>query len=61
MIEIAIVGAGPYGLAVASHLRAGGGWYPVAFLILVGALVWAGLLLREPRLRALIPLRRQIV
>lgn len=43
------------GGAVATHVRAGDAWVaPVVF----GVLVWAGLFLRDPRLRALLPLRR---
>jgi hypothetical protein len=46
------------GGAVASHLRVGS---PLATHVLfgayLGAMLWAGLWLREPRLRALMPLR----
>lgn len=42
------------GAATAVNLRIGDPiWFPVVF----AGLVWAGLLLREPRLRALLPLR----
>lgn len=63
--QTAVLGAilltGYLGGAVASHLRAGGGWYPVTFPIMVGALLWTGLLLRDARLRELLPLRRPAV
>ena len=49
---------GHLGGAIATHVRAGS---PLAshtlFPIYVALLLWAGLYLREPRLRALVPLR----
>ncbi|HEY2588230.1 MAG TPA: DoxX family protein [Tepidisphaeraceae bacterium] len=57
----AILLTGYLGGAVATHLRAGGGWYPVTFPIMVGAVVWTGLLLRDARLQALLPVRRSNV
>ena len=53
----AIVLTGYLGGAVASHLRAGQGLFPISFPIIVGVLVWGGLYLRDSRLRALVPLR----
>ncbi|HTU89932.1 MAG TPA: DoxX family protein [Gemmataceae bacterium] len=53
----AILLTGYLGGAVASHLRAGDGPFPVLFPILFGALLWGGLVLRDSRLRALLPLR----
>lgn len=51
----AILLTGYLGGAIASHVRLGEAWLvPVA----LGVLVWLGLFLRDPRLRALIPLRR---
>ena len=51
----AILLTGYLGGATATHVRSGEGFiYPVIF----GVLVWLGLYLRDPRLRALIPLRR---
>lgn len=50
----AVLLTGYLGGAVATHLRAGEA--PVAPLV-VAALAWGGLYLREPRLRALLPLR----
>jgi hypothetical protein len=43
------------GGAVATHVRAD---EPFFFPIIFGVLVWLGLLLREPRLRTLLPLRK---
>ncbi len=46
---------GYLGGAVATHLRAG---EPVVMPVVVGIAVWAGIWLREPRLRAVMPWRR---
>ena len=51
----AILLTGYLGGAVATHVRAG---EPYFFPIVVGALVWLGIFLRDARLRALVPLRR---
>lgn len=51
----AILITGYMGGAIATHLRVGD---PILFQPLVGVLAWLGLWLREPRLRALLPLRR---
>lgn len=48
---------GYLGGAVASHLRAGDGPFPVLFPVIFGALIWGGLVLRDARLRSLLPLR----
>jgi len=54
----AILLTGYLGGAVASHLRVGDPWFShVLFPVYVGLLVWGGLYFREPRLRAVIPLR----
>jgi len=51
----AILMTGYLGGATATHVRVGEPFYlPIA----VGAALWLGLFLREPRLRALVPLRR---
>lgn len=52
----AILLTGYLGGAMATHLRLG---ESVFAQFLLGVLVWGGLFLREPRLRALIPLRRK--
>ena len=44
-----------FGGAVATHLRVADPGWPLA--VICGILVWAGLYLRDPRLRALVPLR----
>lgn len=55
----AILLTGYLGGAVATHLRAGDPLFShVLFPTYLGVLLWAGLFLREDRLRALIPLRR---
>jgi len=52
----AILLTGYLGGAILAHLRVGDPFFgPVIF----GVLIWGGLFLRDPRLRALIPLRRQ--
>ncbi len=51
----AILLSGYLGGAVASHVRLG---QPVFFIpAILGVVVWLGIFLREPRLRALLPLR----
>lgn len=53
----AILVTGYLGGATATHVRVG----QTAFVapVVLGMLAWAGLFLREPRLRALLPLRRE--
>lgn len=51
----AILLTGYLGGATASHVRVEDPFF--AFAAVFGVLVWAGLYLREPRLRALLPLR----
>lgn len=53
----AILVTGYLGGAVATHVRVSGGWFPVLFPVILAALLWAGLWLRESRLHELIPLR----
>ena len=57
----AILLTGYLGGAVATHVRVSEGLFPVLFPVFLGVLVWGGLWLRDERLRALIPLRRQTV
>jgi hypothetical protein len=52
----AILLTGYLGGATASTLRVGDPWI---FPVMAGILLWGGLYLRDPRLRALIPLRRR--
>jgi len=53
----AILLTGYLGGAIATQMRAGSPLFQVIFPLIVGALVWGGLFLREERLRALIRLR----
>jgi uncharacterized membrane protein YphA (DoxX/SURF4 family) len=53
----AILLTGYLGGAIATHLRVGD---PVYTVIVLGVVVWAGLFLREARLRALIPFRSRV-
>jgi hypothetical protein len=57
--QTAVLGAilltGYLGGAVATHVRAGEPWF---FPVIAGVLVWLGLVLRDPRLRSLVPLRK---
>jgi hypothetical protein len=53
----AILVTGYLGGAVATHVRAERSWFEIVFPMIFGVLVWAGLVLRDERLRALIPLR----
>jgi hypothetical protein len=55
----AVLLTGYLGGAVAMHVRVGNPLFShVLFPVYVGALVWAGLAVREPRLRAVLPVRR---
>jgi hypothetical protein len=54
----AILLAGYMGGAILTHLRVG---EPVYAEIIIGMVIWLGLWLREPRLRALLPLRNHTV
>lgn len=56
----AILLTGYLGGAVATHVRAGGGAFPISFPIILGGLIWLALYLCEPRLRTLIPLRGRV-
>jgi hypothetical protein len=60
--QTAVLGAilltGYLGGAVATHVLLGQGWFEILFPTIFGALLWAGLGLRDARLRALLPLRR---
>jgi hypothetical protein len=53
----AILLTGYLGGAVATHVRVEEGWFPILFPVVFGALLWGGLVLRDARLRALVPLR----
>lgn len=51
----AILLTGYLGGAIAVHVRLGEGFAPV---LILGILVWAGLFLRDARIRALLPIRK---
>ena len=53
----AILLTGYLGGAVATHLRVRDPFFDTIFPILIGALVWGGLYLRDARLRALVPFK----
>jgi hypothetical protein len=42
------------GGAIATQLRVGAGWFPTIFPVIVAALLWCGLALRDPRVRGLV-------
>lgn len=53
----AILMTGYLGGAIATNVRAETPLFNIVFPVIVGVLLWSGLFLREPRLRALVPLR----
>src|SRR5499426_810935 len=53
----AILLTGYLGGAVATHVRAGHGPFEILFPVVFGALLWGGPVLRDRRIRELIPLR----
>ena len=53
----AILLTGYLGGAVATHVHHRDGLFTVLFPVIFGALLWGGLVLRDARLRALLPLR----
>ncbi len=60
--QTAVLGAilltGYLGGAISAHVRAGSELFSLVFPVILGALFWGGLYLRDERLRALIPVRR---
>lgn len=54
----AILLTGYLGGAVATHVHAGHGAFEILFPVIFGILLWGGLVLRDPRLRLLLPWRR---
>src|SRR5215475_1848728 len=52
----AILLTGYLGAAVATQVRAGQGLFEILFPVVLGVLLWGGLVLRDDRLRTLIPL-----
>ena len=43
---------------IAEHVRHEDGWFPIIVCVVFGALLWSGLLLRDARLRAVLPWHR---
>ncbi|MFO1093967.1 MAG: DoxX family protein [Planctomycetaceae bacterium] len=56
----AILLTGYLGGAVATHIRAGEGWGTTVPAFVFGALVWLGLLLRDRRVRELLPVTKGV-
>lgn len=54
----AVLLTGYLGGAIASQVRIGKPLFDVLFPVIFGVLIWAGIFLREDRLRILLPLRR---
>jgi hypothetical protein len=54
----AILLTGYLGGAVSTHVRAGSTLFETIFPVILGALVWAGIFVRDAQLRKLVPLRR---
>lgn len=54
----AILLTGYLGGAVATHVRVGEAVFPVIFPVILGAMLWGGLYLRNERLRSLVPFAR---
>ena len=55
----AILLTGYLGGAVATHVRVSDPVFDIIFPVIFGAVAWAGLYLRNPRLRELIPVERK--
>ena len=53
----AILLTGYLGGAVATHVHHGDGLFEILFPVIFGALLWGGLVLRDTRLRSLVPWR----
>ena len=62
MPQTAVLGAilltGYLGGAIAIQARIGAELFSLVFPLIIGALLWGGLFLRDPQLRSLVPLRR---
>jgi hypothetical protein len=56
----AILLTGYLGGAVATHVRVDEGLFSVLFPVIVGALIWLGLYLRDGRLRVLVPFAKLV-
>ncbi len=54
----AILLTGYLGGAIAAHVRHEDGLFPIVFCVVFATLLWTGLVLRDARLRALLPWQR---
>jgi hypothetical protein len=54
----AILLTGYLGGAIATHVRAGDAFFSIIFPLILGAMLWGGLYLRNERLRSLVPVAR---
>jgi hypothetical protein len=54
----AVLLTGYLGGAIATHVRAESGVFPLVFPLIIGAMLWGGLYLRDARLRALVAAQR---
>lgn len=50
----AVLLTGYLGGAVATHVRVGGPLFPIIFPVILGAMLWVGLYLRDERVRSLV-------
>jgi hypothetical protein len=50
----AVLLTGYLGGAVATHVRVGGGLFPILFPVVLGVLLWGGLVLRDDRVAAVV-------
>ena len=48
---------GYLGGAIATQVRAGTSFFSIIFPVIIGALLWGAIFLRDERLRALVPVR----
>lgn len=54
----AILLTGYLGGAIATHVQNGSDMFSLVFPVLIGALIWAGLYIRDQHLRSIVPFRR---
>ena len=54
----AVLLTGYFGGAICTHLRSGSTTFETVFPAILGLIAWAGIYLREPRLSAVFPIRR---
>lgn len=54
----AILMTGYLGGAIATHVRAGSDTFSIIFTLIIAAMLWGALYIRNPHLRAMIPVQR---